>query len=184
MKEPKMGWTYTNKSSLNSAGNYIKDNLLTWNNPEYQYKVLDGGVVKFRTYYGAVEKINLKTGQRDVFAVVILLNYCRKDYYNFGYKDMDESMGPYEDNCPKRILELLTPTDNKNANDWRERCWKKINSKKSMPKIIPNMVLQYGGKEYTVTKNLGLRGYIISGDNGVYRLNTSQAKNSVIVNYF
>lgn len=97
---------------------------------------------------------------------------------------MDESMGPYEDNCPKRILELLTPTDNKNANDWRERCWKKINSKKSMPKIIPNMVLQYGGKEYTVTKNLGLRGYIISGDNGVYRLNTSQAKNSVIVNYF
>ncbi len=176
-----MGWTYTNKSSHISAGTYIKENLLTWTNPGYQYKLLDGGVVKFRTYYGAVEKMDLATGERNVFAVVILLNYCRNDYYNFGYKDMDESMGPCEDNCPKRILQLLTPTDSKNANDWRERCWAKINKKKEMPKIVPNMVLQYGGKEYTVTRLLGRRGYMVSGNNGVYRLNTKQAKNAEIV---
>ena len=31
-------------------------------------------------------------------------------------------MGPCEDDCPARILDMLTPTDNENALDWRSRC--------------------------------------------------------------
>ena len=31
-------------------------------------------------------------------------------------------MGPCEDGCPAQILDLLTPTDSKFAQDWRERC--------------------------------------------------------------
>lgn len=31
-------------------------------------------------------------------------------------------MGPYEDDCPRSILDLLSPTDNEYANAWRARC--------------------------------------------------------------
>ena len=31
-------------------------------------------------------------------------------------------MGPYEADCPARILDLLTETDNQHALDWRRRC--------------------------------------------------------------
>ena len=45
-----------------------------------------------------------------------------RDGMDFGYKDMSESMGPCEDHCPERILDLLTPADSEYANEWRERC--------------------------------------------------------------
>lgn len=35
---------------------------------------------------------------------------------------LDESVGPYEDSCPRHILDLLTPTDREHALDWRARC--------------------------------------------------------------
>jgi hypothetical protein len=34
---------------------------------------------------------------------------------------MDESVGPYEDSCPRHILDLLTPTDREHAR-LRARC--------------------------------------------------------------
>lgn len=37
-------------------------------------------------------------------------------------KPIDETMGPCEDDCPARILDLLTETGSKYANEWRERC--------------------------------------------------------------
>jgi hypothetical protein len=175
-----MGWTYTNKDKHVSAGEYIKSELLVWNNPDAKYTLLDGGVVKFRTYYGAVERIDLKTNERRVFAVVILLNYA-KGYHNFGYKDMDESCGPVESNCPERILKLLTPTDSEYANEWRQRCWAKIKSKKDKPKIQENMTLLYGGKSYKVTRVLGRRGYMVESDGGVYRMKATQAKEATVV---
>ncbi len=44
------------------------------------------------------------------------------DGYGWGYKDMDETCGPYEVNCPKSYLERVTPTDSAYAIEWRERC--------------------------------------------------------------
>jgi hypothetical protein len=35
---------------------------------------------------------------------------------------MDETCGPYEKKCPLSILNLLTPTDNEWANEWRKQC--------------------------------------------------------------
>ena len=113
-----MGWTTTYKAKHESAKEYIETHLLKWTSDTHTYKVLDGGVVKFRTYYGAVEKTNNATGERSVFAVIILLSYHKDGYYNFGYKDMSEDMGPCQAECPERILKLLTPTESKYANDW------------------------------------------------------------------
>ncbi|WP_445177147.1 DUF6927 domain-containing protein [Rhizorhapis sp. SPR117] len=35
---------------------------------------------------------------------------------------LDETMGPCEAECPARILDLLTSTENQHAIEWRQRC--------------------------------------------------------------
>lgn len=176
-----MGWTTTHKDKSTSAKQYIEQKLMVWTSDVYSHRVLDGGVVKFHTYYGAVERVENATGEREVFAVVILLSYHKNQYHNFGYKDMCESMGPVEAECPERILKLLTPTDCENANDWRERCWNRINTKKTRPKIVENKVLKYQGKIYLVLKTLGRRGYSVECEGMNYRMNTAQAAKAEIV---
>ena len=42
-------------------------------------------------------------------------------YYRWGYKDMDESMGPYSYTCPLKFLDAST-CDNPGAIAWREAC--------------------------------------------------------------
>lgn len=45
----------------------------------------------------------------------------KDDPCNWGYKDVDETMGPNEISFPYTWLDLLTPTDSKYANEWRAR---------------------------------------------------------------
>ncbi len=176
-----MGWTTTYKEKSVSAKEYIEKKLLVWTSDTHTYKVLDGGVVKFRTYYGAVEKTENVSGERSVFAVVILLNYYKDGYYNFGYKDMSEDMGPCQSECPERILKLLTPTTSEYANDWRDRCWKNISDRKVKSKIVVGNVLNYGGKDYKVVQVLGRRGFMVEDGIQNYRMRSTQAKKATIV---
>ena len=77
-----------------------------------------------------------------VFAAVFQTSTNDRDYYNFGYKDMDETMLPCFYDCPVRILKLLTPTDNANANEWRHRCMEAAAKKKaerSDPNSLDNL---------------------------------------------
>ena len=81
------------------------------------------------TYYAAIEaKENGITVK--VFAAIVLTSVNMKDYFNFSYKDMDESSGPYCYDCPKGILDLLTDTDSEYAVQWRKRCRETIQKKK------------------------------------------------------
>lgn len=177
-----MGWTTTHKPANVSAKEYIERELLVWTSPTHSYRVLDGGVKNFRTYYGAVEKVELKSGKRDVFAVIILLSYS-KDYYNFGYKDMSEDMGPYQADCPERILNLLTPTDNANANAWRKQCRDRIEqSRQKKQSVIVGSQLAYGGNDYTVTELLGRSGArVVNSVGQIYRMRNSQIKQAKIL---
>lgn len=86
-------------------------------------KVLASSCLQNRVYYAAAQVLTDGIGG-DVVAIVCLVrwNPRDKDGYVFGYKDMDETMGPCEAHCPQRILTLLTPTDNASALDWRRRC--------------------------------------------------------------
>jgi hypothetical protein len=177
-----MGWTTTHKPSHISAKEYIETNCLTWDSPTHDYRVLDGGVKNFRTYYGAVEKTDRSTGERQVFAVIFMLQFYKNDYHNFGYKDMDESVGPYQAECPERILKLLTPTTSQYAQQWRDACWAKINAKKTKPVINVGTALTYGGVNYVVNMVLGRRGYqVINPQGRVYRLKKTQAAAATII---
>ncbi len=55
------------------------------------------------------------------FAAVFL---TRIDGGEWGYKDMDECMGPREAEAPLSLLKLLSPTSRDYALDWRKRCRK------------------------------------------------------------
>jgi len=113
-----MGWTFHIKPKNTSIMQFFSDR---WNRNDEKgsFKVL-ACAVKARTAYLACEII--AEGKRDVFAYICLLNYAPKQVYNFGYKDMDEGMGPYDTKCPAAILDLLTPTTNEYALKWREAC--------------------------------------------------------------
>ena len=106
-----------------------------------RYEVLKSTMVG-STYYAAVKRTIFKTGaepeKESVFGVVMLTSVNNKDYYNFSYKDIDESAGPCYYDCPKGILDLLTPTEYEWAKEWRERCYENIKRKKS-PDALSNL---------------------------------------------
>lgn len=127
-----MGWTFVHKG----RGGKIKEFLSTemnWESGGTKVTVLDCAVVAMRTAYLAVETI--REDVRKVVGVVVLLDYRPQDYYNFGYKVMDEASHPYYYDCPARILDLLTDTDNENALSWRATCREKLNKQASRPKL-------------------------------------------------
>lgn len=174
-----MGWTTTHKQKGQSILDFFKTHgVMTW--PEDSpntYKVLDSAVIRLRTFYAALEIIDKATGERRVTALVILLGFY-KGHENFGWKDMDESMGPNEAECPERILDLLTPIDSEYANNWRKRCRDAIAYKKAKPKIEVGCTLNLYGKPYTVTANLGRKGFHIYSyeEDRKYRMTIAKAR--------
>ena len=85
--------------------------------------ILDSSTIK-NVFYAACRED--QTGE--VFALVYLI-HRQRGYYNFGVKALDETVGPADHECPARILDLLTPTESKWANEWREQCRKTIAAK-------------------------------------------------------
>lgn len=71
----------------------------------------------------------------EIFGLVVLMhrNPSPSVYWNFHYKYVDETMGPYEDECPREVFDLLTPTDNEHANDWRGRVRLNLERPKEAP---------------------------------------------------
>lgn len=80
-----------------------------------------------RVYYAAAQPYT-KDGPGAVFAIICLIRWTPRaaDGFIFAYKDMDETVGPYEIDCPEAILSLLGPTDYPNAIEWRERCYARL----------------------------------------------------------
>lgn len=89
--------------------------------------------------YAAVAHQALDT----VFGLVVLMhrNPSPRVHYNFTYKYVEEGMGPNESDCPKVILDLLTPTDNEYAQQWRARCQQNIDS--PPPAVKPGTVIEF-----------------------------------------
>lgn len=125
-----MGWLFMTKDGMGghaSAKAYL-DAQFT-----YEHKAADGttpalrvlasSCLHNRVWYAAAEP-STDGSPGPVFALVCLVRWNPRDRegYIFGYKDMDEAMGPCEAECPQRILDLLGPTDNEHATDWRRRC--------------------------------------------------------------
>jgi hypothetical protein len=112
------------------------DAQFTYQTDSVRSIVLRSALVRMRTYYAAVEQIR-PGKEREVFAIVCLVRYnpCDREGYVFGYKDMDEAMGPCEAECPVAILDLLTPTDKNHALAWRARCRQAVEIRSRRPRL-------------------------------------------------
>ena len=106
---------------------------------------------------------------------VIILFMCRgRNTWNrrsnkidpdgWGYKDISESMGPIYVNCPLSYLDLV-PDPGGHATQWRTRVREHHAAKKL--KLTVGQRVMYGGREYTITEDLGRRGYMVDHN---YRL--------------
>ena len=174
-----MGWTYTHKEKDLSMKEFFTGQFGS------HVEILDVAVVKLRTAYMAIKNIN--TGQ--VYAYVFLLDYVKNDYYNFGYKDMDETVMPYAFDCPERILNLLTPTENERANEWRKKCWERIKERKNRPVVKDGMKIKFESpisftngaeiREFTVRKQ-GRKTTFMSGY-GLYSISNWRERSFEIV---
>ncbi|WP_331726104.1 hypothetical protein [Streptomyces sp. NBC_00470] len=80
------------------------------------YRIIAHGTAS-SVFYAAVR--DTRTGE--VFAYIALMRWSR-EAYNFAYKDFTETSHPCYYQAPKAVLNALTPTDDEEANVWRERC--------------------------------------------------------------
>ena len=117
---PNMGWLYRDEP-IDDPLAYLKTKY-NYDCETHTLQTLDGACVR-NTVYLAVRSTDKKTGRSLVLAAVILISNTKK--HGFGYKDMDELMGPCECACPQRIIRLLSPIADLPhpgyAADWRAR---------------------------------------------------------------
>lgn len=126
-----MGWSYTRATCFDKRGNIDRR--------EEMRKALFGcTILKDRmvgsTYYAAIKDKN-----EGVFILVALTSV---DKWDFGYKDMCASMGPYVYTCPESILKLNTYHDGY-TDEWIDNCRfvaerkKKLNKAKKIQVMMP-----------------------------------------------
>jgi len=135
-----MGWWYQNKPPGMTVRQFIEK--------EYpSLEILDFAMVNFREVYMACR--SPKSNEHDrVFAAVFLIQFCPKSFHNFGYKSMDETVGPYQHNCPEHILKLLSPIEPTCEGDewalaWRRQCWERIEKMNARPSIRKGTIIAF-----------------------------------------
>lgn len=107
-----MGWSsiYTGRLTSQEKKQRI-DRIRTWDNEEVVKSCMVG-----TTYYAAVRR-------KDNGVVYAVVTLTQMEDGEFSFKDISEICGPVEEKCPVGILKLLSPTDNKLAQEWRNRCF-------------------------------------------------------------
>ena len=105
-------------------------------------------VVREELSYGGYNTIVANRGARywvlerdgERFAVVVLVKRRPGEVIT---KVMTEDMGPYECAFPLSFLDLLSPTDNEYALNWRERVRKHHATKQAKPKLAKGDVVVF-----------------------------------------
>lgn len=144
-----MGYTQTKISlSVKEECNALYTCTIHSGNKTLIHKVLDSSIVG-SCWYGAVE---LKTidNSGNLLDSMIYAGICKYRILGNGewlYKDMDETCEPYETSCPKRILNILTPTESKYALAWREKCYENYVPKYN---VLGNMKTKKQLKSYLI----------------------------------
>lgn len=192
-----MGWLYMSRSSMGgfeTPKQYL-DNQFNCPPREIggkmsSQRVLGSACVSNTEYYAAVAPIEDGI-EGPAFAIVCMVRWIPRSATNenFGYKDLSENMGIGQCNCPERILDLLGPTENPNAIEWRAAC--RENIAKRRRQLPDGGVLRfaepirftdgYVGQEFTIER-AGRRIRLIARDNhGRYKVNRLQERDWQII---
>lgn len=161
-----MGWTFYHATHYNGHGIDRKaecDAYFIEGLNEGHYKIEKSAMVG-SVYYAAVRTLlkyvgkdekgesiyePLSDSEQEVWGAIFLTSVNSKDYYNFGYKNMSEDMGPYECDCPNSILKLLSPTEDEWSLAWRKKCKDRNAKRKILNKLPIGTVIEVDDKAYT-----------------------------------
>lgn len=127
-----MGWTGTYNYIWNNNGSIdrkatLDDEFKGWENSNGAKTENIKSAMHGTTYYSAM-KTTQADGSFEIWALIVLTSVKDNMFY---YKEMDETEIPYNYDCPASILNLLTETDNENANTWRNMCKEAKEAKKN-----------------------------------------------------
>lgn len=111
-----MGWLiYGNEHVPNPEAECRR--ICTWDNDDSKGEVLASCLIG-NTFYAASHKTIKATGEVSTLAVVFLIQRSP-----FGYKDMDETMGPNEASPTRAVLEALPPLPEAPVVTDYDPCW-------------------------------------------------------------
>ena len=165
-----MGWTTMHETRT------AKQFFLDMFKNETNYEIVDIAIKNFTTAYIAIK--DLKKGY--VYCQTYLIHRAPKSYENFGYKPVSEFCGPVTAECPKRILDKLTPLDEivklseledfsaksiEWAKGWRERCYNNIEASKKLKNAViktDEPIHFTSGNSYQYFKRKGKRWFAIA----------------------
>ena len=110
------------------------------------------------------------------FAVLYLIKgpaYGNKnDRHGWGYKDVDETMGPYKLDFPVSWLDLLSPCDSEYDAEWRENVRKRA---EQMARFKIGTTWAYAGHEYTIIERRNPTSFRVKDEYGdTWRMKMSQ----------
>jgi hypothetical protein len=136
-----MGWTFFHDTG-ETIGEICTREFTDTNPAGARWSVVDQST-RGSVWY-AIGRLD-RVGQPPVFYGLVWLTSRRGG--QFGYKDMDESCGPYYFDMPKRLLDQLdklAPNAPQSAIDWRAKCRAKLADKrKAKPKLAPGQIVSF-----------------------------------------
>lgn len=125
-----MGWTFFHREPGQT------------NEAVFQHELATSGTIVVSGNSGKTFYCAFKPNDKPYVLALVFLTASKKDYFNFGYKDMDEGMGPVESECPAKVLDALSPIDEiytgisaECATRWRERCRAALARKQARGKL-------------------------------------------------
>lgn len=122
--------------------------VYNWEDETRKVETIDSALIG-TTAYAAIRRTEKATGETSITAAVILSHMGGKN--ELFTKEMGESMGPGEYDCPKRILDKLTETESEWANEWRRKCRERLASKAPNHNVIPRMFIKIVGELLTIS---------------------------------
>lgn len=101
----------------------------------------------------------------------------------WGYKDMDETVGPYQTDCPISYINKASPTEHEYANAWRKKVCEHHATRKARPAYASSMRVELNNVVYTLIEPYApRRGWIVKDSHGnTYRMRARQLARSTIV---
>jgi hypothetical protein len=134
--EPIMGWTFMPSHGRDRAE--IIRGKLDWDNDTFTDKVADHAVIGTTVYLVVCRTPKATWEPSTIYVndadgsfrwIAVFLTRKARDAYDFGYKPLEESMGPVEASCPRRLIAAASPLRNPDpavegnyAARWRQKC--------------------------------------------------------------
>ncbi len=150
-----MGWIHTLGATKNEV---VRELTMPWSNSDKRVETIAAKTVG-NVLYGIVEVTYNADASVQRIAVVYLLSNPRRD--GWGYKAMDETVGPCEVGFPVEWLDRLTAPLNEWAAKWREEVRSHKANKAALASLLKGLKVgdqihtpHYGTGTYEIAKEM------------------------------